>query len=98
MSDASRDSRSALTTESVCCNWANRSSSVIGGAEVAGTVPLGIGGVPGIVRLGDVEGVESGSEEVVEFSRLGDSGSVWASVLSSSESSKSKHHNKSSGS
>lgn len=43
-------------------------------------------GVPGIVRLGDVDGVECRSEGV-EWSRLGLSGSVWISEGALSESS-----------
>ena len=70
-------SRSELTAESVCCNCESRSSNVICG--------VAFGGVPGTVRLGDVDGVESGSEDEVELSGVGDSGSVCTSASSSSE-------------
>jgi len=47
-----------------------------------------VGGVPGTVRLGEVEGVDCGSEDAAEWlSSIGDSGSVLRSAVSSSESS-----------
>jgi len=57
----------------------SRSSKVICG--------VAFGGVPGSVRLGDVDGVECGSEDEVELSRVGDSGSVCTSASSLSETS-----------
>ena len=46
-----------------------------------------VAGVPGTVRLGEVDGVEWGSEDM-ESSRFGLSGSVWISEGELSESSR----------
>lgn len=44
------------------------------------------GGVPGVVRLGDVDGVDCKASLEFECSKSGDSGSVWISEFSTSES------------